>query len=79
MAKKGLFGVDWGALGKFALGVGTGDANMAVDALRDTEPPPSPEDTAPHAPNSPACTRRDGGFHCIGHTDEGACVMARDE
>ena len=80
---KGFLGVDWDALGKFAGGMLVGDMKGAADALSEADtqpPPPSGCETCAkgekHAPGAEPCKARDGAWHCVGHNEDGNCIMS---
>ena len=71
----------WEALGKFMGGLAVGDLKAAADALKD-EPaakPAASADAPAAAEKVPGkgCGARDGDLGCLGHSEDGACIMGR--
>lgn len=67
--------VNWGALGRFALKLGTGDVVGAASELATPQPgttsaPPEPEPKE----GDPACKRTCDGAKCMGHGFGGMCI-----
>jgi hypothetical protein len=61
----------WGALGRFALKLGTGDVIGAAEVLKE-------EAAVAHVEtkeDDPPCNRREDNLVCLGHGFGGACVM----
>lgn len=78
--RKGLFGVDWGAVGDIVGGVVLGEPEKVAEALTrgdaPTEPAPPPVHDPSHADSG--CGAQADGMHCIGLTPEGLCIMVKD-
>ena len=71
--RKGLFGVDWGAVGELAGAVFTGDGEKATEVLSRKPDEPAPVDEPARGCGA---TTRDG-MACAGHTPDGACIMVK--
>lgn len=75
---KGLFGVDWGAVGNLAAGVIMGEPERIATTLAgeaDVVAIDAAPQTELHEPQSASCGFDDGTWQCAGHDDAGLCRL----